>query len=136
MTTAARSTTTFAESVGIALLTVVFLVLLPFIIVFVLPVLAVFERIDRRRALQIAEQTHCERCGHVLGKASVMLASDRWAKRMAATKSTRHKVMSRMVRQVDAVCVNCSQEYRWDKRSRAFQIYSSNASELKVSSVQ
>lgn len=75
---------------------------------------------DLRRMRAAAERTHCERCGAVLGAASLQSADAEWAKRFAARQDAASMVKLRMVRSLWAVCAGCGAEYDYDFRSRIF----------------
>jgi hypothetical protein len=75
---------------------------------------------DLRRMRAVAERTHCERCGAVLGAASRQSADAEWAKRFAARQDAGSMMRLRMIRSLWAVCAACGAEYDYDFRSHIF----------------
>ena len=76
---------------------------------------------NRRRMRAIAERTHCERCGAILGAASLHRADAEWTKRVAALRDARPTMRFRTVRSLWAICAACGAEYDYDFGSRIFR---------------
>jgi hypothetical protein len=75
---------------------------LPVILLISLPVILPFVfiklSIDRRRMLKTAESFHCTSCGAVLGKESLQLADEEWAKHMQQLRQDHPGVKFRIIR--------------------------------------
>jgi hypothetical protein len=75
---------------------------------------------DGRRMRAVAERTHCERCGAILGSASLHRADAEWTKRVAELQAERPVMRFRMTRGLWAICCACGAEYNYDFHSRIF----------------
>ena len=75
---------------------------------------------DGRRMRAVAERTHCERCGAILGSASLHRADAEWTKRVAELQAERPLMRFRMTRGLWAICCACGAEYNYDFHSRIF----------------
>lgn len=103
------------SKVGIALFAVLFLVLLPLL----LPVAAVHLRISNRRLLKLVREFVCVACGARLGAESVRLASERWNATVAELHAKSPGIKFRLVRDIDAVCPSCGQEYTYRDKDKS-----------------
>ncbi len=109
--------------VGQALLTFGLLgaiVLLVALLPVVLPTVAVLEALDMRRRKSDAQRFSCLSCGATLGSESLRLADAAWRAEVDPLQRDRPGVRFRTARDLDAICPNCGQQYRYLKNERAF----------------
>jgi hypothetical protein len=93
-----------------ALLIIGLIIALPVILPFVFIQMA----IDRRRMVKAAEGFHCTSCGAVLGKMSLKLADEEWAKHMQQLHQDHPGVKFRVIRMFHAICASCGRRFRYD----------------------
>ena len=82
-----------------------------------LPVVLIAHWGERRRLVKAARAFHCTKCGAQLSKTSLQLADKEWTRRMQQRRKEFPGVRCRVVRLLDAICVECGQEYRFDRAS-------------------
>jgi hypothetical protein len=95
----------------LVLFSVAFVALLPFILLFILPVAAVQTQLRTRRILKLASEFACVVCGTQLGAEAVRLADERCAKTIADLQARSPGIRFRLVRDIHAICPSCGCEY-------------------------
>jgi hypothetical protein len=92
-------------------------VLLPVI----LPVIALLTWRDSRRMKREARQTHCRRCGRLLGDEAIELGETAWRERMSELHwRPEWGIRRRILRKIHAVCINCGAAYEFVAKTRQF----------------
>jgi Zn-dependent protease with chaperone function len=108
------------QSIAIAILAVVFIVLSPVII----PVAGLLHRAHVRRMEVAADRYVCLACGGILGREALRRADAEWAEHMRQSQDQSLRLWRvggrRMVRNVDAICPSCGARYKFDDRARTF----------------
>ena len=76
-----------------------------------------------RRIRAAAEQFKCVACGQFLGRRSIELADEEWARHMRDLMDRHPGVRFRIVRNLHAICSNCGKQYQFDGKTRTFSDY-------------
>jgi hypothetical protein len=94
---------------------------------FLVPVLAIKENLRRRRMSDVAGQTSCVTCGHLLGAAAMKLADEVTRSKSAEMCKKHPSARFLIFRTVFAICTNCGAEFTWDDVRVQFRLIRSAA---------
>jgi len=97
-------------------LLICFVVLAPLLV----PTAFILHGIYLRRLRASADLFKCIGCGQILGRKSIELADDEWARRMRELMDRQPGRRLRIVRNLHAICRNCGKQYQFDEKTRTF----------------
>jgi hypothetical protein len=104
------------NKISTTLLAIGFVIFLPLIV----PAALVWHGVYLRRLRVAADQFKCAGCGRPLGRKSIHLADEEWARRMQEFMNRYSGVKLRLVRNLHAICSSCGRQYQFVEKIRAF----------------
>ena len=104
------------NKVWVALLAIVFVLFLPLIVL----AASVSHGVYLRRLRATANRFRCASCGQILGRSSIQLADEAWARRMREFAILHPGVRFRVVRNLHAICPECGKQYQFVEKIRTF----------------
>ena len=75
---------------------------------------------EHRALIQLARGFACKRCGALLSEQGVALADALWERHVQHVFEQKAAVKQRIVRNLDAVCVECGARYQYDHDRSTF----------------
>ena len=96
------------------------LILLIVLLPVLLPVALVLHARDLRRRASV-ERFVCVGCGQVLGLEALARADAAWAEYVEKLHREHPGYRFRLVREVDAICLQCGTRYHFDEKKRTFR---------------
>ena len=97
------------------------LILLIVLLPVLLPVALVLHARDLRRRRASVERFVCAGCGQVLGLEALARADAAWAEYVEKLHREHPGYRFRLVREVDAICLQCGTRYHFDEKKRTFR---------------
>jgi predicted RNA-binding Zn-ribbon protein involved in translation (DUF1610 family) len=104
------------SKLGIPLFAIGMVIFLPIL----LPIGLISHGIYLLRLRAAANRFKCVGCGQILGRKSIELADDEWARHMRELMDRNPGVRLRVVRNLHAICPNCGKQYQFDEKTRTF----------------
>src|SRR5262245_12583451 len=105
--------------VGMMLCVICFVIFSPLILLTAI----ISQCVYLRRVRAAAEQFKCVACGQFLGRKSIELADEEWARHMRELMDRHPGVRFRIVRNLHAICPSCGKQYQFDAKTRTYSEY-------------
>lgn len=86
----------------------------------VLPAMVVRNFFDARFQRRVANELNCQRCGMLLGEASIRESNKLFAEELNEAQRKHPGVMLRWMRRHHAVCPHCGQKYRYSNQGKSY----------------